>query len=147
MENLLNTDEQKINKMQFPDYFPKNCPPIDAKMIETTVYRLCESETLGLNDFKSYYQLKPERYKNIVQAYGLSIYLSYQDCKTAIRKSPQLRKKYKYCSYGPIYKWSGKILHTPSKSHPAHYTWWLCTEVKPHTYFKVRGFGVGENDA
>lgn len=122
---------------QFPDYFPEDCPPVEAKSIDFKVFRLSKHANLTEDTFKSFYQINPERWMGVIQSYGISVFHTKEDCESALRKSPCLKKRMKYYAFGIANKDSGKIMKTPSKDNPRHYTWWLYEGVKPHTYFKV----------
>ena len=130
--------------LSFPKFFPDNCPPPEATDSEIVLYRLCEGSTPTESDFVSFYELHPERYKNMINAYGLSVFSAYADCITAIRKSPKLKSKYRYVSRGLNTPQRGKTLLTPSKTNPNHITWWVYEGVKPHTFFTTCEEG-GEN--
>jgi len=120
---------------RFPDYFPKHCPPAEATDEERTLFRLCQSAVPAEDDFISFYLKNPQKYAGQIQAYGLSVFASKEDCEQARRKSPALRNRYKFCASGMNTCDRGKTLATPSKANPAHITWWVYEGVKPHTFF------------
>jgi hypothetical protein len=130
---------------RFPSYFPDGCPPDAATDVEKELYRLCESSPPTPEDFISFYLRDPYKYKNICQAYGLSVFDSEDACKKACDKVPRLRKKYKYRSRGFNTPDRGKILATPSKAHSQHITWWVYEGVEPHTFFETCLEGGGDN--
>ena len=132
--------------LHFPDYFPKNCPPDEATDDSIVIYRLCRTAIPTESDFISYYQLNPKKYKGMIQAYGLSVFSSMEDCIKAAKKSPALRDKYKFCSCGEDTPERGRTLATPSKTNPAHITWWVYEGVKPHTFFVGCTEGGGNNE-
>ena len=124
-----------LGELKFPVYFPLGCPPKDAVAKELDVYRLCKSDKITPEDFLSFYQTAPRKYAKLINAYGLSVYPSIEDCYSAMRKAPHLRKKYSAVAHGITYTFTGKVLDTPSKNNPNHITWWLYEGVQPHTYF------------
>ncbi len=121
---------------RFPAYFPKDCPPDDAKGEEIVLFRLCKTTVPTAQDFLSFYQIDPEKYEGHVQAYGLSTYPTAEACESAKRKSPRLRNAYEGIACGQVDADKGKILRTPSKANPAHITWWVYEGIEPHTFFK-----------
>ena len=124
------------NVRSFPAYFPEGCPPADAKSEEIVLFRLCKTTVPAADDFLSFYQINPEKYKSIIQAYGLSTYPSAEDCESAKRKSPRLRNAYAGIACGQVDAENGKILRTPSKVNPAHITWWVYEGIEPQTFFE-----------
>ncbi len=132
--------------LKFPTYFPENCPPAEATDEECVLFRLCKGPTLTEKDFTSFYLINPQKHKDNVNAYGLSVFKSIDDCKHAKSKSPNLRKKYKCVASGSNNSYRGKILHTPSGTNPDHYTWWLYDGVQPHTFFEVYNEGGEINE-
>lgn len=134
------------NTKVFPAYFPKNCPPADAKGEEIVLYRLCKTTTPTSEDFLSFYQINPEKYKDNIQAYGLSTYPSADDCEKARRKSPRLRDSHTGIACGKNDENKGLILRTPSKSNPAHITWWIYEGIEPHTFFESYSKGGAEHE-
>lgn len=120
----------------FPSYFPDGCPPNDVRTEELYVYRYCMTENITADDFLSYYQLNPEKYKDNIQAYGLSVLCDKQDCIKGL-KLPGIKRRFKSFACGITYKNTGVIKKTPNKVSLSHCTWWLYDGVKPHIYFVV----------
>lgn len=123
--------------MSFPDYFPEGCPPEEATDAEIELYRFCTQSPPCEEDFCSYYEQNPQRYEGVIQAYGLSVLPSADECLKALRKSPVLRAKYKYIATGANNPSRGKTLQTPGRISPRHITWWVYKDVKPHTFFVI----------
>ena len=63
-------------QLRFPTYFPENCPPAEALAEECVLFRLCKGPVLSEKDFVPFYLINPERHKNNVNAYGLSVFKS-----------------------------------------------------------------------
>ena len=78
-------------KRVFPPYFPKGCPPEDATDEEKMLFRMCKGSVPTKEDFLTFFQINPEKYKENIQAYGLSVFSSEDDCQRARKKSPRLR--------------------------------------------------------
>ena len=132
--------------LHFPNYFPPNCPPEDATDEERILFRLCVNSTLSKEDFVSFYQKNPSKYKNEINAYGLSAFSSEQACWAARDKSPNLRAKYSRVAFGKNTPERGKTLDTPSRTSPQHITWWVYEGVEPHTFFEVCDEGGDHNE-
>ena len=132
--------------LSFPTYFPKGCPPAEAIDEECLLYRLCKRKELSEDDFTSFYLINPEKHKDNINAYGLSVFRTANDCLSVRNKAPKLRKKYKHIASGWTNKFRGKILNTPSNASPAHFTWWVYEGVYPHTFFEIydEGGGISE---
>ena len=124
------------NALSFPAYFPENCPPDDAKAEELCVYRYCIGDTVIPEDFLSYYQMNPKKYKNKILAYGLSVLLNKQDCIKGL-KLPAIKKRYKSFASGMTFINTGWIKRTPNANNPSHCTWWLYEGIDPSTYFVI----------
>lgn len=132
---------------KYPSYFPDNCPPDEATDEEKLLFRLCTEPTLSEKDFVSFYLKNPGKWKDNIQAYGLSVLESVDDCISARRKNGYLRKKYPFCASGMNNSDRGRILNTPSDTNPNHYTWWVYENVKPHTFFEMcTDEGGGNNE-
>lgn len=132
--------------LKFPSYFPKGCPPEDATDEEMLLFRMCKGPVPTAEDFLTFFQIDPEKYKGHILAYGLSVFKSEDDCQRARKKSPRLRTQYKYCASGTTNKDRGKILATPTKVNPHHITWWVYEGVEPSTFFMSCGGGGEQNE-
>lgn len=119
---------------EFPDFFPKGCPPKEAKSEELTLYRFCAYNPPSEQDFLSYYQLNPAKYEGVIDAYGLSTFLYESDCRKALKIAPSLRKNCSYLASVVSYNETGVVQHTPSKTGSSHHTWWLYDGVLAHNY-------------
>ncbi len=131
---------------KYPSYFPDNCPPDEATDEEKLLFRLCSEPTLSEKDFIPLFNQDPTRWENNIQAYGLSVLESIDDCIRARKKNGNLRKRYPFCASGMNNSDRGRILNTPSNANPKHYTWWVYEDVKPHTFFEMCAEGGGNNE-
>ena len=125
-------------KKIYPDFYPKECPPNGAYESEIVVFRYIKNNPPTDDDFKSYYELNPIKYKGIINAYGLSVISNYESAINALNQNPALRKKFKYVSRGLISKKSGVIKETPSPNQSKHITWWVCKDYKACSSFKIK---------
>ena len=121
----------------FPSFFPANCPPDDAVENELVVYRYTHNSPPTEDDFKSHYEIDSERYKDIVDAYSLSVISNLDSAKNGLELNPGLRKKFKYIASGKVTKDSGVIKCTPSKNQKYHMSWWLYKGIKPSKEFTI----------
>lgn len=144
METIENMDIKKESKpeQEYPDYFPEGCPPDDASIETKKLYRFCRGNKPEKGDFVSYYQMNPEKYKEIIIAYGLSVLQTAEDCLRAYRKFPFIRK---YCTVasGITNAERGSWKNTPGRISPDHITWWMCKNVEPLEFFEF-GFKLGD---
>lgn len=131
---------------KYPSYFPEDCPPDEATDEEKVLFRLCSGTELTENDFLSLYNMNPEKWVNKIQAYGISVLESKEDCDRARRINGKLRKRYPYCASGKNNAERGRILNTPSNTNPRHFTWWVYEGIKPHTFFEICDEGVGNSE-
>ena len=76
----------------FPSYFPANCPPAEASSENIVLFRVCKDSVPTAEDFLTFYQINPERFKDKIMAYGLSVFPTAEDCEKAKSKSPKLRE-------------------------------------------------------
>jgi hypothetical protein len=121
------------DQTKFPDYFPIGCPPSDAISQEIYVYRYLTGEEITENDFASYYLMDKDKYKNNINAYGLSVEINLDKMKKGL-KLPDIRRRFKSIAGGKTYHYTGVIKNT---YRPYHYTWWLYEGIKPHEYFEI----------
>lgn len=125
-------------RLEFPKYFPPGCPPNDSSNEELEVYRYCiNSDIVLADDFISYYQSNPNKYKNVIIAYGLSVLLNREECEKGL-KLPGIKKKFKGFSKGATYKDKGMIKRTPTNSIKSHCTWWIYESAQPENYFVIQ---------
>ncbi|WP_321834345.1 hypothetical protein [Clostridium butyricum] len=120
----------------FPEFFPDNCPPEDAINNRNTFYRLCKNnERVTSEDFISYYENNPERWKSNILAYGLSV-LSNKEESFKLLKLPANKKKFKGVAEGVIESDMGVTKKTP-RNNKYHCTWWMCKNVVPENSFVI----------
>ena len=129
--------ESEIHARNFPIYFPKGCPSSDATDKAIKLYRLCSNNPPCEEDFIPSFLEDPDRHSGEILAYGLSTLGSVSACIDALKKSPYLRKKYKYIAKGMTTPATGKYLLTSSTFCTEHNTWWVYDGIKPNTFFSV----------
>lgn len=122
--------------MIWPDHFPDNCPPEDAKAGNNPIYVMInENINLGTNFDSSWIRYSDKREENIkCQLCGLSVSVSIEDCERSKRRVKALRNKkiLVSCFEYPV----GVIKNTPLENSPKHHTWWIpSTCPDPWFYF------------
>lgn len=80
------------NALKFPAYFPAKCPPEEATDEECVLFRLCKNLTLTEQDFVSFYLINPQKHKDNINAYGLSVFRSVDDLFMAANDKDRLRE-------------------------------------------------------
>ena len=133
-----------IKDQKYPEYFPENCPPESASTEKRILFRFCKGRYPDEEDFKSYYNLNPEKYRGNINAYGLSVLPSRDACNSAYRKYPYIRR-YKTVAKGETDHDKGCWKNTPSNTIPDHITWWVCEGIKPVGFFMF-DFVLGEEN-
>ena len=126
--------------MEWPDFYPENCPPAEAEPASGIVYRLVIHDPAQEGDFKTPFEENPERFNNKpdIKNCGLSI-------QTDIRDSEQLQKMMKMVprfknsqiAEGELNPTLGLIQHTPSSKYKSHHSWWVPIGAKPWVVFKI----------
>lgn len=119
-------------KIEWPDFFPKECPPKTASPTNGNVFRLLNSSSPKEKDFKSYFELgKAEK---ACKSCGLSVYTDFGDILKKVKRIPAFRKK-KIAS-GLLTPDMGSMKHTPFQND-SHHTWWLSRGAQPWLIFQV----------
>lgn len=111
--------------IEWPGFFPNNCPPDDAKDTDSLVFRLVSGPTFTKSDFRSYRETHPNRNfgKLECQACGLSVFLDYNNAvQTKLNVPGFARKQIAMCKLSPD---DGAIKATPSLQDNSHHTWWM----------------------
>ena len=69
---------ERTTELQWPDYYPENCPPEEAEPTSGTVYRLVQRAPAQSEDFIPLYIDKPENFESksireVCQGCGVSV--------------------------------------------------------------------------
>lgn len=120
--------------IHWPDYFPAQCPPPEAREDKKKVYRFVKNNPPNWDDFRSQYEISPDKEwdKNICLACGVSVWDSYEAASKKKKRSKLFR--YDQIAEGTILENTGLILETFAKNH---ITWWIAPEVIPEALFAV----------
>ena len=124
--------------MDWPEYYPNECPPDYAPSASGVIYRFVDTNPPAGVDFVPYAQEYPNRNwgDKECQACGLSVYTSLDDCEKVKRKIPSLRKK--LTAAATLDPSQGKLMNTPSRKINNHYTWWFPKELlEPWVLFAI----------
>jgi hypothetical protein len=120
--------------VDWPDYFPTNCPPQNARSDNLKVYRLVDSDPPNQDDFIPNKLLYPHidyTGETLCLACGISVDKTLDGIKRTRKRFRVLRNK--KIAVGTIKPNDGVILETGSGTHV---TWWVQTKT-PHVSFKV----------
>jgi hypothetical protein len=123
--------------MNFPDFYPDDCPPHDCEDFKGIFYHFVTGQTDNPENFVPYAVSK--RYSSIVEddyckSCGLSM-LRTLEAAELYWKLPNLRKK--NLAKGTLSSEYGKLKNTPSKISSEHYTFWSYDGVKISQFFEV----------
>lgn len=115
--------------MKFPDHFPAECPPPDARLAEGKVYRLVCRTPPTSADFRSWWHMYPGRKWTTdkeCEACGLSVLSDKNDALAKLlRRSPYGRKQWVAVAELALTPSCGRLMATPSNNSRCHCTWWV----------------------
>jgi hypothetical protein len=117
---------------KWPDYFPDQCPPAEARNDNVQVFRLVDGAPLSAEDFLPTFIEQPHRpfdADKFCAACGVSVFRNVQDVVQKRSRFKPLRGK--KIARGRITEVDGRVLET---FEPTHMTWWLQTAA-PHINF------------
>lgn len=117
----------------WPDYFPEQCPPIDARKDELAVFRLVSNSPPTSDDFLPKIKEDPHRKfsnENSCIACGVSVFKNIDDVLKMRERFKPLKNK--TVAYGIIMPEDGVVKET---GKPSHITWWVQKE-EAHTSFR-----------
>lgn len=124
------------DSLDFPEWFPEDCPPGDSVETSGTIYRFVSSNPVGPNDFLSYHETGERPNSSPCQHCGLSVFRRLDDVRGLLR---HLWKTYPGKSYGPhivkrdLVPTDGRIKATGTRGH---HTWWAYEGIERHASFE-----------
>ena len=122
------------NVMNFPEDWPKFCPPDDAQSASGIYFRVGRSNPPNGHDFKSQAELGRAINGDECLRLGLSTLRDLTDADHLVRLNPRLGSViYK----GELNDSHGKSKLTSSRRSPSHTTWWACSDVDRLEPFSV----------
>mgnify|MGYP006961701287 FL=1 len=119
-------------RAMWPDYYPPECPPPDARRDTIDVYRLVSADPPVPSDFVPVVLEMPHRTfapEKFCIACGLSVFQSLEGALRVRARYKPLRNK--RLARGTIQPQDGLVLETGESSHT---TWW-CQSKAPHANF------------
>lgn len=121
--------------MQWPNFFPDNCPPSTAFPANGKVYRFVKKDPPKHKDFYSHRQNQPNRNFNAEECVvcGISVFKDIEDALSVKRIIPAFKKR--KIAEGTVKRFMGKMLHTPSNNADSHHTWWIPDNTDPSSAF------------
>ena len=124
--------------MEWPHFYPENCPPMNTKPASGKVYRLVRNDPVQAEDFRAFFEENPRWFRNkptttVCKGCGLSVYTDLQDIKQLKDRYKRKFGKYKIAE-GELDAKFGMIQNTPSKEE-SHHTWWVPVKAEPWTVF------------
>ena len=115
--------------MQWPDYYPENCPPKEAEPASGTVYRLVRHNPPQAKDFLSTWEEFPGRFPEpTIKNSGVSVYTDPQDIERLKKRIRQLKDR--KTAEGELNPTLGLIQRTAGKEK-SHHTWWIPIGSEP----------------
>ena len=125
--------------MEWPDCFPPDCLPNDAKKPCDRVYRLIQQDSATADDFLTVRQLYPNRQfldsDKECRSCALSVFNSRDDVTVNRRTGRFKNMKVAVANFTPD---SGRIKHTPSPgTKNSHHSWWVPVNVEALTLFEA----------
>ncbi len=134
MQNGRNTE------LQWSDFYPENCPPVETEPASGTVYRLVRRDPVQPKDFIPLFIERPGFFENksiseVCRGCGVSVCRNLQDIMKLQKSSGKMRKR--QIAEGELNPTLGVIQHTPSRTYKTHHTWWVPTGEKPWIVFNV----------
>ena len=128
MQNERNTE------LEWPDFYPANCPPVEAEPASGTVYRLVRNNPPRMEDFRTPFEENPGRFNNkpSIKNCGLSVHTDMQDSEQLQKMTKMIpRFKNSQIAEGELNPTLGLIQHTPSSKYKSHHSWWVPVGTEP----------------
>lgn len=126
--------------MEWPDFYPANCPPVEAEPASGTVYRLVQNNPPRAKDFRTPFEENPGRFNNkpTIKNCGLSVHTDMQDSERLHEVTKMIpRFKNSQIAEGELNPTLGLIQHTPSSKYKSHHSWWVPIGTEPWVVFKI----------
>ena len=121
--------------MEWPSFYPANCPPAAAEPASGTVYRLVQHQPARSEDFQTPWEEYPGRFAEPTATNcGLSVHTDPQDSEKLKNRIPKLRKR--QIAEGKLNPTLGMIQHTPSLEQ-SHHSWWVPIGTEPWVVFNI----------
>ena len=126
---------ERTTELEWPDFYPENCPPAEAKPASGTFYRLVKHNPPQAEDFLSTWEEFPGRFPEpTIKNSGVSVYTDPQDIERLKKRVRQLKGR--KTAEGELNPMHGLIQSTEGKEK-SHHTWWIPIGAEPWLVFKV----------
>jgi hypothetical protein len=122
--------------VNWPSFFPPQCPPLEAKDASAEVFRLVSSNPPAVSDFESWAQRHPKKWMGNCKASGLSVFTAKADALRLIRRVPGMLAPGDLIASANLSPVAGKLMHTP-RDRNSHHTWWAPAGFDHTAAFKV----------
>ena len=130
---------ERTTELEWPDFYPENCPPAGVERASGTVYHLVQHDPPQTEDFITYYEENPKFFESnphlICKGCGVSVYTDLRDIRRLKKRSKKLKNR--HIAEGKLNPTLGRIQHTPSRRRKSHHTWWVPIGIKSWSVFKV----------
>jgi hypothetical protein len=122
--------------VNWPSFFPPQCPPLEARDASAEVFRLVSSNPAAASDFESLAQRRPQKWGSNCKASGLSVFTAKSDALQLMRRVPGMSAPGKVIASANLSLEAGKLMHTPRDGN-SHHTWWAPAGFNHTAAFKV----------
>ena len=121
--------------MEWPDFYPANCPPAEAEPASGTVYRLVQHNPAEAEDFKTPWEeyrstFEPPTITNC----GVSVHTDPRDSQRLKNRIGKFRRR--QIAKGELNPTHGMIQPTPSPEK-SHHAWWIPVGAEPWVVFNI----------
>lgn len=118
--------------MNWPSFFPPQCPPSEATDASAEVFRFVSSNPPSASDFKSWAETRPKKWRGNCEASGLSVFTVKSDALQLVRRVRGMSA----LASANLSPETGKLKHTPRNGN-SHHTWWAPDGFDHAAVFKV----------
>lgn len=121
--------------MEWPDFYPENCPPVEAEPASGTVYRLVQHDPAQAKDFETPWEEYRKQFEPpTIENCGLSVHTDPQDSKKLRNRIKKFRKR--QIAEGQLNPTLGVTQRTPSLEK-SHHSWWVPLGTEPWVVFNI----------
>jgi hypothetical protein len=127
---------QENDTVNWPSFFPPQCPPSEAKDASAEVFRLVRWNPPSAGDFKSWAEMHPKKWLGNCKASGLSVFTVKSDALQMVRRVRGMSALGDAIASANLSPETGKLKHTPHNGN-SHHTWWAPDGFDHAAAFKV----------
>jgi hypothetical protein len=129
-----------MTAVNWPSFFPPNCPPSESKEASVEVFRLVSSAPPSVSDFESWAQMHPKKWMGDCKASGLSVFTAKSDVLRMVRRVRGIVQGESapegLIASADLTPEAGKLMPTPRDGN-SHHTWWAPAGFDHAAAFKV----------